>query len=61
MPKAMKTHSTIRAVTYPRARISFCRLRIGNSTTAVPMLAMMRSTSKNAPKDTLVSAPAPTM
>jgi hypothetical protein len=48
-------------VTYPRAKISFCRLRIGNSTTAVPMLAMMRMSSKNAPKDTLVSAPAPTM
>src|SRR5215218_10928481 len=40
MPKAMKVHSTIRAVTYPRARTSFCRLRMGNSTTAVPMFAM---------------------
>jgi len=42
-------------------RISFCRLRIGYSTTAVPMLAMMSISSKNAPKDTLVSAPPPTM
>jgi hypothetical protein len=57
----MKTLSMTRAVTKPRARISFTRLATGHSTTAVPMLAMMRSSSKNAPKDTRVSAPAPTM
>ncbi len=36
-------------------------LEDGHSTTAVPMFAMMRISSKNAPKATLVSAPAPTM
>ena len=61
MPTAMKTDSMTRAVTKPSARLSFSRLRIGNSTTAVPMFAMMRSSSRNAPKVALVSAPAPTM
>jgi hypothetical protein len=28
--------------------LSFCRLRIGNSTAAVPMFAMMKSSFKNA-------------
>ena len=50
MPTAMKTHSTTRAATKPRARISLTRLTTGYSTTAVPMFAMMRSSSKNAPR-----------
>jgi hypothetical protein len=46
-------------MTQPRARISFCRLRIGNSTTAVPMFATTSSSSRNAARKMRVSAPAP--
>src|SRR5215204_1597602 len=60
-PTMMKTHSKTREVTYPRAKISCCRLTIGYSTTAVPILAMQVMNSKSAPKATPVSAPAPTM
>jgi hypothetical protein len=47
----MKTHWMTRAVTNPRAKISFCRLRIGNSTTAVPMLAMKRCGDRGDKRD----------
>jgi hypothetical protein len=36
-------------------------MRMGNSTTALPTLAMISSTSKNAPRSTRASAPAPVM
>ena len=49
MPMAMNMLSASRAVTYPRARISFSRLRIGNSTTAEPILATIRMSSQTAP------------
>jgi hypothetical protein len=59
MPTRMKVHSMMRAATYPTARISFSRLRIGNGTTAVPMFAMMSSNSRNAPKEMRLSELAP--
>ena len=61
MPIAMKVHSARRAVTYPRERTSYRRLKIGYTTSAVPMFAMMRNTSQTAPRRTRVSPPAPAM
>jgi hypothetical protein len=42
-------------------RISFCRLRIGNTTTAVAMLAMISSSSRRTPRRMRLSWPAPAM
>ena len=48
MPIPMKTLSMMRAVMYPTARDSFCRRRVGNGTTAVPMFATMSISSRSA-------------
>ncbi len=58
----MKLLSTRRAVTKPRASISFCRLRIGNRTTALATFATISSSSSEAPtRMRLLSAPEPAM
>src|SRR5262245_43892387 len=57
MPTRMNVHSKRRAVTYPSAGSSLCRLTTGKITTAVPMFAMMSSNSRSAPKKIRVSSP----
>jgi hypothetical protein len=61
MPTRMNVHSKRRAVTYPSASSSLCRLTTGKITTAVPMLAMMSSSSSNAPKRIRLFCPTPAM
>jgi hypothetical protein len=57
----MNEHSNRRAVTYPSASSSLCRLTIGKITTAVPMFAMMSSSSRRAPKKIRLDCPPPAM
>src|SRR2546423_11376257 len=57
MPTRMNAHSTRRALTYPSASASLCRLTIGKITTAVPMFAMMSSSSSKTPNQIRLFCP----
>ena len=57
----MMTDSTMRLATKLSATVSLCRLTIGHSTTAVPMLVIARKISQSAPSWMRVSAPLPRM
>ena len=59
MPTPMKTDSMMRAATKLSARFGYRRLRTVYRAVAVPMLAMMRMHSANAPHSTRVSSPGP--
>jgi hypothetical protein len=55
----MKVDSMIRAATKPRAQPSLWRFRRGYGTTALPTLAMIRSSSRNAARKMRLSWPPP--